>query len=154
MFKRRFSNHLLPDSNSKLHAFLKLVGWEDFNISILEVFFSEEQGARENYYLQKYLPLLNTTFSSKFTESAIYYSLTIKLAALKSTPDSYVSSQPISVYMYKVYETYIDKICVKYRSITEASSSEKIARGTLGLFRDTNVPFRNNIYYSKPIIDF
>ena len=56
--------------------------------------------------------------------------------------------------MYKVYETYIDKIYVKYRSITEASSSEKIARGTLGLFRDTNVPFRNKLYYSKPIIYF
>ena len=154
MFKRRFSNHLLANSNSKLHVFLKLVGWEHFNISILEVCSSEEQGARENYYLQKYLPLLNTTFSSKFTESAIYSSLTSKLAALKSTPDSYVSGQPIPVYMYEVYETYIDEICVKYSSITEASSSEKIARGTLGMFRDTNVPFRNKLYYSKPIIDF
>jgi hypothetical protein len=154
MFKRRFSNHLLANSNSKLHVFLKLVGWEHFNISILEVCSSEEQGARENYYLQKYLPLLNTTFSSKFTESAIYSSLTSKLAALKSTPDSYVSGQPIPVYMYEVYETYIDEICVKYSSITEASSCEKIARGTLGMFRDTNVPFRNKLYYSKPIIDF
>uniref|UniRef100_UPI002000D988 hypothetical protein n=1 Tax=Exserohilum turcicum TaxID=93612 RepID=UPI002000D988 len=154
MFKRRFSNHLLANSNSKLHVFLKLVGWEHFNISILEVCSSEEQGARENYYLQKYLPLLNTTFSSKFTESAIYSSLTSKLAALKSTPHSYVSGQPIPVYMYEVYETYIDEVCVKYSSITEASSSEKIARGTLGMFRDTNVPFRNKLYYSKPIIDF
>lgn len=154
MFKRRFSNHLLADSNSKLHVFLKLVGWEHFNISILEVCSSEEQGARENYYLQKYLPLLNTTFSSKFTESAIYSSLSSKLAALKSTPDSYISGQPIPVYMYEVYETYIDKICVKYSSITEASRSEKIARGTLGMFRDTNVPFRNKLYYSKPIINF
>ena len=154
MFKRRFSNHLLANSNSKLHVFLKLVGWEHFNIYILEVCSSEEQGARENYSLQKYLPLLNTTFSSKFTESAIYSSLTSKLAALKSTPDSYVSGQPIPVYMYEVYETYIDEICVKYSSITEASSSEKIARGTLGMFRDTNVPFRNKLYYSKPIIDF
>jgi hypothetical protein len=36
---------------------LKLVGWEHFDISILEVCSSEEQGARENYYLQKYLPI-------------------------------------------------------------------------------------------------
>ena len=32
LFKRRLSNHLLADSNSKLHVFLKLVGWEHFNI--------------------------------------------------------------------------------------------------------------------------
>lgn len=156
---------------------MKLVGWEHFNISILKVcsslfFFlllkltikhckrkkKLEQGARarakENYYLQKYLPLWNTTFSSKFTESAIYSNLTSKLAALKSTPDFYVSGQPIPVYMYEVYETYINEICLKYSSITEASSSEKIARGTLEMFRDTNVPFRNKLYYSKPIIDF
>lgn len=154
LFKRRFSNHLLANSTSKLHVFLKLVGWEHFDISILEVCSSEEQGARENYYLQKYLPLLNTTFSSKMTEFAIYSCLTSKLAALKSSPDSYVSGQSIPVYVYEVYDTHINKTCVKYNSITEASSGEKIARGTLGVFRDTNVPFRNKLYYSKPIINF
>jgi hypothetical protein len=133
---------------------LKLVGWEHFDISILEVCSSEEQGARENHYLQKYLPLLNTAFSSKMTESAIYSSLTSKLVALKSTPDSYVSGQSIPVYVYEVYDTHINKTCVKYNSITEASIGEKIARGTLGVFRDTNVPFRNKLYYSKPIINF
>lgn len=30
LFKRRFSNHLLANSTSKLHVFLKLVGWEHF----------------------------------------------------------------------------------------------------------------------------
>lgn len=133
---------------------MKLVGWEHFDISILEVCSSEEQGARENHYLQKYLPLLNTAFSSKMTESAIYSSLTSKLVALKSTPDSYVSGQSIPVYVYEVYDTHINKTCVKYNSITEASIGEKIARGTLGVFRDTNVPFRNKLYYSKPIINF
>jgi hypothetical protein len=69
---RRFNNHLKADSGSKLHVFLNLVGWEHFNISIIEVCSPEVQGAKENFYLQKYLPLLNTTFSSSFSESLPY----------------------------------------------------------------------------------
>jgi len=49
LFKRRFNNHLKADSGNKLHTFLNLVGWEHFNISILEVCSPEEQGVRENY---------------------------------------------------------------------------------------------------------
>lgn len=56
-----------------------MVGFaEHFNICILEICSSETQGARENYYLQKYLPLLNSTFSSSLTESAINVTLKIK----------------------------------------------------------------------------
>lgn len=113
----------------------------------------EVQGARENYYLQKYLPILNTTFSSSFSESAIYASLTSKLASLKSTQD-HVSGQAIPTYVYGINNKGISKTFVKYNSITEASSNEKVARGTLGIFRDTNVPFRDKLYFSKPIIDF
>lgn len=154
LFKRRFNNHLQTGTGSKLHVFLKLVGWEHFNISIIEVCSPEEQGARENYYLQKYLPLLNTTFSSAFSESIIYLSLTSKLATLKSTLDSCISGQSIPVYAYEINDKYINKTCVKYNSITEASSNEKIARGTLAMFRDTNVPFRDKLYFTKPIKDF
>ena len=41
----------------------------------------------------------------------------------------------------------------KYNSIALASKIEKIAYNTL-LFRDTNVPFRCKLYYTKCIIDF
>lgn len=49
LFKRRFNNHLKAESGNKLHVFLNLVGWEHFNISIIEVCSPELQGARENY---------------------------------------------------------------------------------------------------------
>lgn len=153
LLKRRFNNHLKADSGSKLHVFLNLVGWEHFNISIVEVCSPEVQGARENYYLQKYLPILNTTFSSSFSESAIYASLTSKLVALKSAQD-HVSGQAIPTYVYGINNKGISKTFVKYNSLTEASSNEKVARGTVGTFRDTNVPFRDKLYFSKPIIDF
>jgi hypothetical protein len=107
-----------------------------------------------NYYLQKYLPLLNTTFSSSFSESAIYANLTNKLATLRSTKYSFTSGQPIPVYAYEIKDRYINKTFVKYDSITEASSKQGVARGTLGIFRDTNVPFRGKLYFTKPIKDF
>lgn len=78
-FKRRFNNHLKADSGSKFHIFLNLIGWEHFNISIVEVCTLEVIGARENFYLQKYLPLLNSVFSSSITETAIYSTLKDKL---------------------------------------------------------------------------
>lgn len=170
LFKRRFNNHLKADSGTKLHVFLNLVGWEHFNISIIEECSPEVQGARENFYLQKYLPILNTTFSSSFSESAIYSSLNSKLAELRKTQGNIIG-QSIPTYVYDVNENGISKTFVKYNSITEASSSppggrgtsfprgeassiEKRARGTLGLYLDTNVPFKNKLYLSQPILDF
>ena len=76
LFKRRLNNHLKADAGTKLQLFLSLVGWEHFNLSVIEECLPDNQGSRENYYLQKYLPLLNSAYSSSITESAI--SLTLK----------------------------------------------------------------------------
>lgn len=83
LFKRRIYNHLQANTKNKLHIFLNLVGWEHFKISIIEIKSATELGARENYYLQKYLPLLNTTFSYSFSEKLISETLTNKLIILK-----------------------------------------------------------------------
>ena len=155
LFKRRINNHIKGETKSKFHAFLNLVGLEHFKFSIIEITSPSEQGIRENYYLQKFLPLLNTTFSSSFSESSIYMSLTDKLVSLKSTTLTQKSNQPIPIFTYslckdkRIIPTYI-----KYSSIGEASTKEKIAYGTVLLFRDTNVPFRDKLYYTKTIIDF
>jgi hypothetical protein len=114
---------------------------------------SEVQGAKENSYLKKYLSLLNTTFSSFLSESAIYSSLNLKLAELRTTQENIIG-QAIPIYVYDISDKGISKTFVKYKSITEASSLEKRARGTLGLYLDTNIPFKNKLYFSKPILDF
>lgn len=72
LFKRRWNNHLKAESGNKLHLFLNLVGWEHFNISIIEECTPDKLGLRENYYLQKYVPLLNSVFYSSTTELAIH----------------------------------------------------------------------------------
>jgi NADH dehydrogenase/GIY-YIG catalytic domain len=163
LFKRRINNHIKAETTSKFHAFLNLIGLEHFKFSIVEISSPSEQGKRENYYLQKFLPLLNTTFSSSFSESAIYMSLTDKLTSLKSTTLGLLrlhartqkSNQPIPIFTYTLCKDKgINPTYIKYNNISEASTKEKIAYGTVLLFRDTNVPFRGKLYFTKSIIDF
>ena len=153
LFKRRLNNHLQANTNSKFHLFVNLVGWEHFKISIIEICSAPEQGARENYYLQKYLPLLNTTFSSSLSESQIYETLATKLSILKDNNTIYVSAKSKQVYVYEIMSNHINQKYAKYKSIIEASQLQNIARATISIYIDTNIPFRGKLYNSKPIID-
>lgn len=100
LFKRRINNHLKAETNSKFHVFLNLVGKEFFSFSIIEICVKEEQGKRENFYLQKYLPLLNTTFSSSYTESSIYKSLTEKLNSFRASALLLTLKKVINLYLF------------------------------------------------------
>ena len=75
------------------------------------------------------------------------------MAILRNTEGN-ISGQAIPAYVYEINDKGISKTFVKYNSITEDSYNEKRARGTLGIYLDTNVPFRNKLYFSKPITDF
>ena len=153
LFKRRISNHLLANSKNKFHLFVNLIGWEHFKTSIIEVKPATELGARENYYLQKYLPLLNTTFSSSFSETQIYKTLTNKLLNLKNNSVIYVNGTSKEVYVYNILKDHIDSNYYKYKSIIETSKGQNIARGTISLYMDTNIPFKGKLYYSNLILN-
>ena len=71
-FQQRFKTHINHKLTDKFHLFARLVGWDNFYVNIIEVCPREGQGVKENTYLQEYLPLLNTTFSSNFSESEIF----------------------------------------------------------------------------------
>ena len=62
------------------------------------------------------------------------------MAIWRSTWDFFTSGQSIPIYVYEIKDRYINKTYVKYNSITEASRNERVARGTMGVFKDTNVP--------------
>jgi hypothetical protein len=64
-----------------------------------------------------------------------------------------INGKAIPIFVYTINNKAISKNFVKYKSITETSFNEKRARGTIGLYLDTNIPFRNKIYYSKPLVD-
>lgn len=72
---------------------------------------------------------------------------------LKDNNTIYVSGKSKEVYVYEIMSNHINQKYAKYKSIIEASQIQKIARGTISIYMDTNIPFRGKLYNSKPIID-
>lgn len=159
-FNYRLKYHINHKLTDKFHVFGNLVGWDNFYVSVVEICNKEDSGVRENYYLQKYLPLLNSTFSSNFSDSNIFETLTSKLKAQKyansdvSIDISDGKYKGVQIWNYKLLETKIDEQFIKYSSINNASSALGIGRSTINLYLDTNVPIKELLFFSKPIEDF
>lgn len=122
-FEYRLKSHLNRKLSDKFHVFANIVGWDKFNIKIVEISETKDLGIRENYYLQIYLPLLYSTFSSNFTEAAIYETLTKRLKSWKLTNTNTSDKSPysgVSLLVYKILNTQIDPRFVKYFSINKA----------------------------------
>ena len=143
------------------------MGWENFTIGIVEICGAKEQGIRENYYLQKYLPLLNSAFFSKYSETAIFQTLRNILLLKKSGAGSSEGQAPgegttnakgrilkVAVWVYKLCATHIDKTFVKYDSINKACEGSGPSRDTIRMYLDTNVPIKGLLYYTIPLEDF
>lgn len=155
-FEYRLRSHLNRKLSDKFHVFANIVGWDNFIISIIELSETKDLGIRENYYLQKYLPLLNSTFSSNLSETAIFESLIVKLKSLKLTNTNFYGNSiysGVSLWVYKLLNTQIDPTFVKYPSLKKACENTGIARETLTLYLDTNVPTSGLLFFSKPIED-
>lgn len=87
-------SHLNRKLSDKFHVFANIVGWDNFIISIIEICETEALGIRENYYLQKYLPLLNSRYSSNKSETAIFETLVDKFKSLKPLITTSFPTQP------------------------------------------------------------
>ena len=57
------------------------------------------------------------------------------------------------MYLSEIMSNHINQKYAKYKSIREASQLQKIARGTISIYIDTNITFRGKLYNSKPILD-
>ena len=53
--------------SNRLGVFLKMVGWSNISVHIIEFCFETQLDIRENYYIEKYLPTLNRKFSSLYS---------------------------------------------------------------------------------------
>lgn len=131
---------------------------------------------RENYYLQKYLPLLNSTFLSKYSETAIFQTLRNILLSKKpgagssegqaaslsrtsyAQPEGTTNAKgrtlKVAVWVYKLCATHIDKTFVKYDSINKAWEGSGPSRETIQMYLDTNVPIKGLLFYTRPLEDF
>ena len=126
-FKKRLSIHLKTSVKDKFHLFANLVGWDKFNFTIVEVCDLNAQQERENFYLQKYLPLLNTVFKSNFSDSQIYETLYSKLKAKQQNLDYKNKHIGIFIYVYTYNNDQINNNYIKYDSINTLSKEINVA---------------------------
>jgi len=78
LLKYRLRSHRRPSHvylKDKFHIFANLVGWDKFTVSIVEFCENDQQEIREKFYLNKYLPCLNTVFQSKVMAKSVNRSL-------------------------------------------------------------------------------
>jgi len=153
-FQNRFRSHIKHKLTDRFHLFATIVGWDSFDFSVIEVCSSEQQGARENWYLQEYLPLLNTNFISKYSEATIYKSLYDILESNRTDTVLNNNRTSISIYAYKYTNSHIDKAFVQYDSVNSATKATNIARETIRMYLNTNVPYKGLLFYSKTIDNF
>lgn len=57
------------------------------------------------------------------------------------------------MYVYEIMSNHLNQKYAKYKSIIEASQVQRVARRTISIYIDSDVPFRGKLYNSKPIID-
>lgn len=111
----------------------------------------EMQEERENYFLQKYLPLLNIIFKSNLSDTKTYDSLYENLKLKQLEPDYYNKYQGIYIYLYEYANGKLDTSYKTFNSINELSKYLGVARETLSIYLNTYVPFRNNLFLTIKI---
>lgn len=152
-FKNRFYLHSKIKLKDKFHLFANLVGLDKFNFSIIEICELNIQKERENFYLKKYLPLLNTVFKSNFNASQIFETLYSKLKAKQINLNFNNKYLGIPIYVYTYNEEISDKF-LRYESINILSKEIEVARDIIKRFLNTYVPYKNYLIFSYAIKDF
>lgn len=174
-FGIRIKSHLGSyRSNSRFHTFARTIGWENFSFSIIEVCNENMFIERENIYLQKYLPLLNTSLSKSSIDLSVYDTVLYNKLEYKELDVviEYKRKNVVPVYLYKLYDSeimknksliikdtsniygndpYLDKEAILYSNITNLSKELKIGKSTIYKYLNKNVPYRNNLFYTEPI---
>lgn len=155
-FQKRLKSHFNANLSDRFHVFAKTVGWDKFEFSVIEICDLNMQKEREDFYLQKYLPLLNTIFKSNFNNIQTYDSLyeMLKLKQLQSNFEN--KYQGIIVYLYEYISSTgkLNTTCKTFNSIHEASNYLGVARETINMYLNTYVPYKNNLFLTNNIESF
>ncbi len=157
-FRRRWYAHLQTKTHSKFHKLLRLAGIERFYVAILEVCPAESKflSSRENFYLDKYKPLLNTLYSTgstSFKKIQVNNTFSLELKALKSRGLVLRKTQRVGivpVYVYNLVKTPQDmSIKVTYfKSVRLAAKFFGCAPFTIFSYMDTYISYKGNFYFS------
>lgn len=152
-FQKRLKTHFNINLNDRFHVFARTIGWDKFNFSVIEICNLDMQKERENFFLQKYLPLLNTIFKSNLSSAQTFESLyeILKLRQLQSNFEN--KYQGINIYLYEHINS-TKKLNASYKtftSINELAIYLGIARETINVYLNTYVPYKNNLFLTDKI---
>jgi len=148
-FHKRFKDHLSSNLKDRFHKLANSIGWDPFEFSIIEICDLTIQQDREDFYLQKYLPLLNTIFKSNFSEIQSYDSLyeILRLKQLKFDSDN----KDLYLYVYEYCNNQISTNNLIFSSISALSKEYGIARETISVYLNTYVPYKNLLFLTNKI---
>jgi len=150
-FQKRFKAHLNINLKDRFHAFANAVGWDKFEFSVIEICSLDMQQERENYYLQKYLPLLNTIFKSNLSDTQTFDSIyeILKLRQLESNFDN--KYKGISIYLYQYVNGKLSTNYIAFNSINQLSKYLSISRETISIYLNTYVPYKGNLFLTDTV---
>lgn len=152
-FKTRLRSHMESNLKDKFHMFARTVGWDKFTFSVIETCSFSEQKQRENNYLQNYLPVLNTILKSNLGEIKSYDSLYDNLKLIQSNLGIINKYKGVSVYLYKCIKGEISDSYTNFSSISKLSEHLGVSRGTISVYLNTYVCFRDNLFLTEIIKD-
>jgi hypothetical protein len=109
------------------------------------------QQDREDFYLQKYLPLLNTIFKSNFSDIQSYDSLYEILKLIQSKYDSDDKYTGITIYIYESCNNQISHNYKTFSSINASSKELCIARETISVYLNTYVPYQKFFFFTNEV---
>lgn len=109
-FQKIFKSHLKIKLKDRFHTFANTVGWDKFEFSIIEICSLDMQQEKENYFLQKYLPLLNTIFKSNLSDTQTYNSL-YEILMLRRQSESNYHSLSLRPYRFVINTKVFTFIC-------------------------------------------
>lgn len=142
------------DLKDRFHKFANSTCWDNFEFFIIELCDLNIQEDRENFYLKKYLPVLNTIFKSNFGKIQSYDSLYEKLRFRKLKLDLDYKYIGINLYLYEYINGQVITNNKIFSSISELSKNLGIARETISVYLNTHVPYKSFLFLTYKIFWF
>jgi len=107
-------------------------------------------GERENFYLENYLPLLNSVFSTSSTELAINNTL---LSILKTLRYNTGQNYKRQIYVYDINKREINPKFSFFNNSIELSVALGLPRTSIFRYKYTSIPYRGKLFFTNQIMD-
>ena len=105
----------------------------------------------ESYYLQKYLPLLNTIFISNLNDTQTFDSIYEILKLRQLEPNLENKYKGIFIYLYEYINGQLSTRYTTFSSISQLSQHLNISRDTISIYLNTYVPFKGYLFLTDMV---